>query len=130
MKLEPKCDQTNWPLKKSPTLTSRWHFTTSNLISRFSRDYLTFSDCHQILLLILSKSKRINLLLFGLKSLQNPNVNSLQCALLFPLISRTKWENFYFHTSLRCLKRFYEGLKGFHKIFWGTEMKCKNKNLS
>ena len=25
--------------------------------------------------------------------------------------------NFYFHTSLWCLKRFYEGLKGFHKTF-------------
>ena len=23
--------------------------------------------------------------------------------------------NFYFHTSLWCLERFYEGLKGFHK---------------
>ena len=34
---------------------------------------------------------------------------------------------FYFHTSLWCLKRFYEGLKGFHKIFWGTAKKCKNK---
>ena len=25
--------------------------------------------------------------------------------------------NFYFHTSLWCLKRFYEGLKGLHKPF-------------
>ena len=25
--------------------------------------------------------------------------------------------NFYFHTFLWCLKRFYEGLKGVHKIF-------------
>ena len=25
--------------------------------------------------------------------------------------------NFYFHTSLGCLKRFYEGLKGLHKTF-------------
>ena len=25
--------------------------------------------------------------------------------------------NFYFHTSLWCFKRFYEGLKGFDKIF-------------
>ena len=25
--------------------------------------------------------------------------------------------NFYFHISLWCLKRFYEDLKGFHKIF-------------
>ena len=24
---------------------------------------------------------------------------------------------FYFHTSLWCLKRFYEGLKGLHKTF-------------
>ena len=34
--------------------------------------------------------------------------------------------NFFFHTSLRCLKRFYEGLKG----FWGTTKKCENKNLT
>ena len=25
--------------------------------------------------------------------------------------------NLYFHTSLWCLKRFYEGLKGLHKTF-------------
>ena len=38
--------------------------------------------------------------------------------------------NVYFHTSLWCLKRFYEGLKGLHKTFWGTTKKCENKNLS
>ena len=38
--------------------------------------------------------------------------------------------NFYFHTSLWCLKRFYEGLKGFHKILSGTTKKCENKNLA
>ena len=27
--------------------------------------------------------------------------------------------NFYFHTSLRCLKRFYEGLKGLIQDFFG-----------
>ena len=37
--------------------------------------------------------------------------------------------NFYVHTSLRCLKRFYEGIKGLHKIFWSTTKKCENKNL-
>ena len=26
--------------------------------------------------------------------------------------------NFYFHTSLWCVKRFYEGLEGLHKTFW------------
>ena len=31
--------------------------------------------------------------------------------------------NFYFRTSLWCLKKFYEGLKGFHKTFWGTTKK-------
>ena len=36
--------------------------------------------------------------------------------------------NFYFHTSLRCLKRFHEGLKGLHKTFWDTTKKCENKN--
>ena len=25
--------------------------------------------------------------------------------------------NFHFHTSLRCLKRFHDGLKGLHKTF-------------
>ena len=42
--------------------------------------------------------------------------------------------NCYFHTSLWCLKRFYEGLKGLkglHKTFWGTTKKCEKKiNLS
>ena len=38
--------------------------------------------------------------------------------------------NFYFHTSLWYLKRFYEGLKGLHKTFWGTTKKCENKNLT
>ena len=34
--------------------------------------------------------------------------------------------NFYFHTSLWCLKRF----KGLHKTFWGTTKKCDNENLT
>ena len=38
--------------------------------------------------------------------------------------------NFYFHTSLWCLKSFYEGLKGLHKTFWGTAKKCDNKTLT
>ena len=38
--------------------------------------------------------------------------------------------NFYFHTSLWCFKRFYEGLKGLHKTFWRTTKKCENKNLT
>ena len=37
--------------------------------------------------------------------------------------------NFCFHTSLWCLKRFYEGLKGLLKTFSGSTKKCKNKNL-
>ena len=37
---------------------------------------------------------------------------------------------FYFHTSLWCLERFYEDLKGLHKIFCGTTKKYENKNLS
>ena len=36
--------------------------------------------------------------------------------------------NFCFHTSLWCLKRFYEGLKGLHITFRGTTKKCENKN--
>ena len=38
--------------------------------------------------------------------------------------------NFYFHTSLWCLKRFYEGLLGLSETFRGTIKKCENKNLS
>ena len=38
--------------------------------------------------------------------------------------------NLYFHTSLWCVKRFYEGLKGLHKTVWGITKKCENKNLS
>ena len=34
--------------------------------------------------------------------------------------------NFYFRTSLWCLKKFYEGLK----TFWGTTKKCENKHLT
>ena len=37
--------------------------------------------------------------------------------------------NFYFHTSLWCLKRFYEGLKGLHKTFRDTTTKCENKKF-
>ena len=38
--------------------------------------------------------------------------------------------NFYFYTSLWCLKRFNEGVKGLHKTFWGTRKKYENKNLT
>ena len=45
--------------------------------------------------------------------------------------------NFYFDTSLCCLKRFHEGLHktfwvttSLHETFWGTTKKCKNKNLT
>ena len=33
---------------------------------------------------------------------------------------------FYFHTSLWCLKRFYED----HKPFWGSTKKCKTKSIT
>ena len=32
--------------------------------------------------------------------------------------------------SLGCFKRFYEGLKGLHKTFWGTSKKFENRNSS
>ena len=38
--------------------------------------------------------------------------------------------NFYFHTSLWCLERFYESVKGLHETFCGTTKKCENKNLT
>ena len=34
--------------------------------------------------------------------------------------------NFNFHTFLWCLKRFYEGLKGFHKTFMKTSKRPYN----
>ena len=37
--------------------------------------------------------------------------------------------NFYFHASLWCFKRFYESLKGHHKIFLGITKKCEQKKL-
>ena len=50
-----------------------------------------------------------------------------------PCISESRIEikiklNFYFHTSLWCLKRFYEGIKP--KTFSGTTKKCENKHLT
>ena len=33
--------------------------------------------------------------------------------------------NFYFHFSLWCLKRFYEGLKGLHKTFKASQRSVK-----
>ena len=38
--------------------------------------------------------------------------------------------NFYFYTSLWCIKTFYEGHKDLHKTFWGTTKKCENKDLN
>ena len=67
-------------------------------------------------------------------------VNFSYCCILtlkVPCISESYIEikiksNFYFHTSLWCLKRFYEGLyEGLHKTFWGTATKkSENKNLT
>ena len=37
--------------------------------------------------------------------------------------------NFYFHTFLWYLKRFYKDLKGLHDILWGITRKCENKNF-
>ena len=36
--------------------------------------------------------------------------------------------NFYFHTSLSCLKR-SQGPQVPHKTFWGTTKKCENNNF-
>ena len=35
--------------------------------------------------------------------------------------------NFYFHTSLLYLRRFYEGLKGLHKTFRSSTKKYESK---
>ena len=53
----------------------------------------------------------------------------LMLALLATIRTKRKNLNFYFHTSLWYLKRFYEGLKGLHKPFWGTTKKCEKKNF-
>ena len=62
-------------------------------------------------------------------------VSSVSLTLSAPRISESWLKikinlNFYFHTSLWCLNRFYEGLKGLLKTFWGTTEKYENKNLS
>ena len=51
----------------------------------------------------------------------------LTLPVLIPDEEKKNQVNFYFHTSLWCLKWFYEGLKGFHKTFWGTKMKKEIK---
>ena len=38
-------------------------------------------------------------------------------------------KNFFFQTSLQCLKRFHKDLKGLRKTFSGTTKKCENENL-
>ena len=60
-----------------------------------------------------------------------PNNSSYQHLTLdVPIPDKKKKLHFYFHTSLWCLRRFYEGLKDLHKTFWGTTKKCENKNVS
>ena len=58
-------------------------------------------------------------------------VSARKLTLPVPYISESCTEikikfNFYFHTSLWCLKSFMKVLKA----FWGTTKKCENKNLS
>ena len=60
-------------------------------------------------------------------------LGNYQLTLLVPIPDEEKKIklNFYFHTPLFwCLKRFYQGLKGLYKTFWGTTKKCDNKNLT
>ena len=62
------------------------------------------------------------------------NLGNIPLSLDWKVISESYFKvktnlNCYFHTSLRCLKRFYEDLKGLHKTFWGTITKFENKNL-
>ena len=40
-----------------------------------------------------------------------------------------RYSDGFVHTSLWCLKRFYEGFKGLQKTFGGTTRKCKNMVL-
>ena len=55
---------------------------------------------------------------------------TLPASPIFGKSYKNKNFNFYFHTSLWCLKRFYEGLSSLRKTFYGTTKKCDNKNLS
>ena len=58
--------------------------------------------------------------------------NLIAITLRAPCISESCIEikinyNFYFHTSLWCLKRFYEDLEGLHKTFGDTTKIVKIK---
>ena len=66
------------------------------------------------------------------KNPDKPSGIGLSLTLLVPISDEKKKVkiNFYFHTSLWSLKRFYKGLKSLHKTFWGATKKCENKNLT
>ena len=63
---------------------------------------------------------------FKLMSFPNNGVLTLPV----PIPDEEKKLKFLFSHFLWCLRRFYEGLKGFHKTFWGITKKCENKNLT
>ena len=66
------------------------------------------------------------------KNLDKPSGIDLILTLLVPIPDEKKKIkiNFYFHTSLWSLKRFYKGLKSLYKTFSGATRKCENKNLT
>ena len=68
------------------------------------------------------------------ESLSCPNLETKALSLTIPVPIPDEEKkiklNFYFHTSLWCLKRFYECLKGPHKTFKGITKKCEDKHLT
>ena len=92
------------------------------LLLRFGNYKLISLNLSKILITL--KSKKI---LMPWSSSSSWVHNSLSNSLPNPGQSEKIKLNFYFRTSLWCLKRFYEGL---HKTFWGTTKKCENKNLT
>ena len=82
------------------------------------------NSCHSVsaILIIVFKITKINLHYVNHKPFNpsHPNLGRREKINL----------NYYFHTSLWCLKLFYEGFWRPSKPFWGTTKKCENKNLS
>ena len=58
------------------------------------------------------------------------SVNDFPLTLSVPIPDEKRELNFNVHTSLWCLKRFYEGLKGLHKTCEAPQGSVKTENKS
>ena len=92
------------------------------LLLRFGNYKLISLNLSKILITL--KSKKI---LMPWSSSSSWVHNSLSNSLPNPGQSEKIKLNFYFRTSLWCLKRFYEGL---HKTFWGSAKKREKKKFN